>query len=84
MQQDKSSKIRLRAIIIGAILIPPNCYWVMQMEAVRYSGRPTIIPLFFNVIFNIFILILVNFLLKKILPRYALRQGELLVIYAML
>jgi hypothetical protein len=44
----------------------------------------TFLALFQNVISTVFIFILLNFLLKRVLPRYAFRQGELLIIYIML
>ena len=73
-----------RALIIGAILILPNSYWIMQTEMAWYSGRPTIVSLFFNVIFCIFVLVLLNTLWRKFSPKTALNQGELIVIFMML
>ncbi len=76
--------VTFRSLIIAIILIPVNCYWVIEMEVIRYSGHPVTISLFFNVVFNIFVLIALNLLLKKYLPKQALSQSELLVIYIML
>ena len=41
-------------VLIGLILIPINCYWIIQMEAVRYSGHSTTISLLFNSVFGLF------------------------------
>ena len=41
-------------VLIGLILIPINCYWIIQMEAVRYSGHSTTISLLFNSVFCLF------------------------------
>ena len=76
--------VTFRSLIIAIILIPINCYWVIEMEVIRYSGHPVTISLFFNVIFSIFVLIAINLLLKKYLPTHTLSQSELLVIYIML
>lgn len=76
--------VTLRSLIIAFILIPVNCYWVIEMEVIRYSGHPVTISLFFNVIFNIFILVGINLFLTKFFPKHVLTQGELLVIYIML
>ena len=73
-----------RALIIGAILILPNSYWIMQTEMAWYSGRPTIVALFFNVIFCIFLLVLLNALWAKFSPQTVLNQRELIVIFMML
>ena len=84
MTQTKSLGVTQRALIIGAILIPPNCYWIMQTEGLWWSGRPTIVSLFFNVIFCIFVLVLLNTLWRKFFPKTALNQGEFTVIFMML
>jgi len=73
-----------RSLLIGTLLVPPNCYWVVQMEIIRYSAHPTTISLFFNLIFILLILSLLNVLLARIRPAWALTQGELMVIYMML
>ena len=36
-----------KSILIAVILIPINCYWVIEMEVIRYSGHPVTISLFF-------------------------------------
>jgi hypothetical protein len=84
MNQTKSSGVTRRALIIGAILIPPNCYWIMQTEGLWWSGRPTILSLFFNVIFCVFLLIVFNGWWRKFSPKTALNPGELTVIFMML
>lgn len=73
-----------RAIIIGLLLIPPNVFWVLEVECAWHSGHPTTISLFWNVVLNLFILILLNLILKRFWPSSALTQGELITIYAML
>lgn len=75
-----------RAIVLGFILIPVNAYWVIQTEFLRDYGFtiPTGISLFFNVVFIICILVLINALIKKAYPKLALRSGELLLIYYIL
>jgi len=73
-----------RAILLGIILIPFNCYWIMMVEGIWHSGHPTAISLAWNVVFNILILLLINLLLKRFLPSYALTQGEFITVYVML
>ncbi len=76
--------IRWWSIAIGLLLIPINCYWITYIELVQYSAQPTIVSLIFTVVFNVLVLIGFNRILKRFLPRLALSQGELLVIYVML
>ncbi len=76
--------VTLRAFLIGLILIPPNCYWVVQSEAVWGTTYLTVVSLFFNVTFTLLVLVALNALCKQIVPKGALKQGELLTIYVML
>lgn len=73
-----------RSLLLVTVLAPLNCYWVVMMEEVRYSGHPTTVSLFFNVIFCILLLRGANQLLLWKAPRWALSQGELLVVYTCL
>ena len=86
MQPDQRTPIHgvtFRSLIIAAILIPVNCYWVIEMEVIRYSGHPVTISLFFNVVFTILLITILNFAVKRFLPRVVLTQSELLVVYVM-
>ena len=77
--------VTFRAVLLGLLLIPLNAYWVVQMERVRYSAHPTTVSLFFNCIFILVVLTGLNALLVRWGRRgWAFRQGELLLIYAML
>jgi hypothetical protein len=79
----KSSGVTLRAQIIGLVLAGVNCYWLI-MGLFWEQSHPTVVSLFFNAIFSVFVLALLNLLLKRFLPRYTFSQGELLTIYVML
>ena len=78
--------VSLRALAIGIILIPLNCYWVAQSEGVSGSGATylTAVSLFFNVVFTLLMLVGFNALCKRLAPKAALKQGELLTIFVML
>ena len=82
--QQKSHGVTLRALTIGCMLIPPNCYWVVQSEAVWGTTYLTIVSLFFNVTFTLLVLVGFNTLTNKFNPKIALKQEELLTIYVML
>ena len=78
-------EISFRAIALGLILIPINCYWlVISRQPYQYQPIPTIISPFFNVIFILFVLILLNWFLIRFVPKLALRRGELVILYMML
>jgi hypothetical protein len=81
-QYDKYSVgVTWRSLLLGIILIPVNAYWII---ASRAQGFPTTVSLYFNVIFCVFILICLNQIINKFLPRFAFRQGELVTVYVML
>ena len=77
-------KTTLRSIAIGLILVPLNCMWLALAEVVWYSGEPTTLSLYPNVVFILCVLVLGNLALKKLRPAWALSPAELLVIYVML
>src|SRR5579859_1410111 len=70
-----------RSVALCLLLLPINAYWVVQMEMVRYSAHPTIISLFFNVVFILLLLTLLNRWVERFAPRFALSRAELLFLY---
>ncbi|HHX40027.1 MAG TPA: hypothetical protein GX715_08690 [Armatimonadetes bacterium] len=80
---EKAACIRGRAVLLGLALIPPNFYWIVNLEVNRYSFATYAAP-FYNVIFTLFLLTLANHLARRWRPALALNRAELLTIYAML
>lgn len=80
---EKSSFVTVRAIIIAAVLIVINSYYQAPVSS-TLDIEITDLALFCNVIFILFILVLLNSAFKRFIPSQALRQSELLTIYAML
>src|SRR5438105_1390287 len=73
-----------RSLLVSLFLIPWNAYWVVQMERVRYSAHPTTISLFFNVVFILLVVTVLNAGVARLSRRAAMNRGELLVVYGML
>jgi hypothetical protein len=73
-----------RSVLLAALLLPVNSFWVVQMEVIRYSAHPTTISIFFNTIFELFVLTLLNRMVRRVRPQWALTRGELLLIYAVM
>ena len=77
--------IPTRALISGLLLIPVNAYWITIANDLWASlGAMTATSLFFNAVFNLFLLTVINLLLRKFFPKHAYSQTELLTIYIML
>ncbi len=79
----REPRTRIAAILLGLLLIPLNNYWLMA-GATWGSGYPTTFSLFFNVVFSLFFLTLINFGIQRLSPILALSAPELLLIYVML
>lgn len=84
MVDSKHPGVTFRAILIGILLIPPNTYFIMANHLRFWSTLPTTMSLIYNVVVTLAILTALNFLFKLLLPRYALKQGELLTVYVIL
>ena len=76
--------ITLRAVIIGLLLIPVNTYFIMANGIAYGRSFPTTVSIIFNVVITLTVLIIINGILKRLWPRFALRQGELLTVHIML
>lgn len=74
----------MRAMGIACALMPILALWVVQSELIWYSGHSTAISLFFHVTFVIFLLSLLNLVIRRFWPGSALSAGELMTIYMML
>jgi len=83
-QQRPVQAVTVRAVIIGLVLIPPNLLAMALAEVGWMSSQPTSLSIFANVVTTIFLICLANLLLQKLLPRFALRRGEMLTVFIML
>ena len=77
------ARVSWRAVLIGFLLIPLNAYWLIIVELVRNTQTPTSVSLFFNVIFTLLVVSLLNAPLRRWAPRAALDRRELVTIYVL-
>jgi len=80
----KKGGVTLRAVLIGLAFMPVNVYLVVQWETVWGTQYPTTMGIFFNAIFCLFLVTVLNLPIKKFLPNSTFSQGEMLTIYTML
>ncbi|MFC1719269.1 DUF6785 family protein, partial [Candidatus Poribacteria bacterium] len=73
-----------RAILIGLLLIPLSSFWITNSEMVTGVTEITSTSLLIGAVFILFLLVLGNVLLEKVVPRHALTGAEMLTIYVML
>lgn len=72
-----------RAFLIGLLLIPLMCFWNEYTEIVAQATDLAAMSLIIAVVFALFVILLINFMLKRYLPKYALTQAEIMYIYIM-
>ena len=72
-----------RSIVLALLLIPPNAYWSIHRGLI-WGGPPATLSLFYNVVFTLFVLILLNKVIQIIFPKQALRPAEFVTVYTML
>ncbi len=80
----RASGVTVRSVALMLILLPLNAYWVGQIECVRYWASPTMLSLFYNVVFLITALVGLNACVRALRPSWALTSRELATVYAAL
>ncbi|MBI2301361.1 MAG: hypothetical protein HYU66_20835 [Armatimonadetes bacterium] len=80
----QSPAVSLRAVAVALLLIPVQAYWIFNAEAVYAAIHATVLSIFFSAVCGLALVASANALIRRVRPRWALRPGELVVIYAML
>ena len=75
--------VTFRAIIIALALILINSHWQTGMSS-TLDIEITDLALFSNVVAILCALVLLNYVIRRLIPDHALQQGEMLTIYIML
>jgi len=70
-----------RAFLIGLVLTPLIVFWAEYTEIVAQGADLIAMSLIMSVIFMLTVLMLVNGLLRRFIPRLALSQAEMMLIY---
>ena len=81
----ESHGITGKSIVVTIALIPPSFYWIIAGEVglVGYGLNTYAVP-FYNVVFTVFILVLVNVVVKAVAHVRLFDNAELLTIYILL
>jgi hypothetical protein len=73
-----------RAIFLGLVLMTVNIWWVTVVEVRWYTLDSSCLPLFITPVFILFLVTVLNLAVRRLAPRSALTQAELLVMYVMM
>ena len=79
-----TSKITMRAVLIGTVLIIGNSYWIAYVEMIWHTAHLTTVAMSVNVMFGIFVITMLNLWVRSFAPNAALSQRDLIVVYSML
>jgi len=84
LAEPRERGISFRSVIVACALIPANALWVAEIELIWYTGHPTCVSLFFNVVFILVWIALANLIVKRYWPHRAFSRAELMTIYIVL
>ena len=70
-------------LVLGSLLTVANCYWIVVAEAMWFAIHITVLSIFFNAVFCLFVVLIANAAVKRYFPQIALSSPELLMIYMM-
>ncbi|MHB8995428.1 MAG: DUF6785 family protein [Armatimonadota bacterium] len=76
--------ISWRIIIIAFVVAPLNAYFMAYLQGPRGVEDPTVVALFWNVVFLLFVFRLINAVLLKYFPRIAFSPAELIAFFILL
>lgn len=79
-----SRGVTVRVIIIAALVAPFNAYFMAYLLGPRGVEDPTVVSLFYNVVFLLALFRLVNALLQKLAPKLAFSPAELISFFILL
>ena len=79
--QPPRAALTRRSVLLALLLIPLNAWWLVQTEFILYTDNATTAALFFNAVSLILVLLALNALIGRVLPRWKFAPAELVVIY---
>ncbi len=75
--------VTARVLLIALVLAPLNAYFMAFLHG-RGIEDPTVVSLFWNVLFALVVLRVINGILRRYFPRAALSPGELIAFFTLL
>ena len=79
-----ASGVTWRVLIICALVVPLNSYFMAFLQGPRGLEGPTVVSLFYNVVFLLLLFTLINMVLRRVRPDIAFSPAELLVFFSLL
>ncbi len=79
-----ASGVTWRVLIICALVVPLNAYFMAFLQGPRGLEGPTVVSLFYNVVFLLLLFTLINSVLRRFRPDLAFSPAELLAFFLLL
>jgi len=80
----RAAGVTTRVVVLSIALAPLNALWVVRMEGAQTPAFPTIVSIYFNVIFILLIATVINHIVRRTAPRWALSHAELVSFYTLM
>jgi hypothetical protein len=80
----RSSGVTLRVLVIAFVVVPFNAYFMSFLQGPRGLEGPTVVSLFYNVVFLLLLFVLINAGLRRLRPGLAFSPAELLSFFILL
>jgi hypothetical protein len=76
--------VTLRILIIAFLVVPLNAYFMSFLQGPRGLEGPTVVSLFYNVVFLLLLFTAINAALRRFLPQAVFAPAELLAFFILL
>ncbi|MGQ9729974.1 MAG: DUF6785 family protein [Candidatus Zipacnadales bacterium] len=80
----RNSGVTLRVLIISFLVVPFNAYFMSFLQGPRGLEGPTVVSLFYNVVFLLLLFVLINWGLRRFAPQMAFSPAEILSFFILL
>jgi hypothetical protein len=74
----------VRAVALGLLLVPLLCWWTLKQALIHGGTEFVEASLVLIAVFTLFLLVLLNQVVRRVAPRFAFSPAEHLTVYAML
>ena len=76
--------LRWGVLLLAVLLVPPFVWWTLVLEEIYFAGWPTSVSIFYHCLCALLVLVWLNGILTRRLPKLALSRAEMLAIYTCL
>ncbi|HGE72127.1 TPA: hypothetical protein ENX78_14915 [Candidatus Poribacteria bacterium] len=82
--KSEDKKVHLKAIFIGVLMMPIHSYWISKIEGIVYKGGgASTDSLIWTTVYNMAILVVISYLIKRWGHKTFLNQADILAIFSM-